>query len=72
MTKFKNLKQGSVLSESQFYKVVKVSGNKVQLETDNGENVVVDDKYVEPCLPEGTSTSELSYIKFLIFSYLLF
>lgn len=56
MTKFKNLKQGSVLSESQFYKVVKVSGNKVQLETDNGENVVVDDKYVESCL---TSAEEV-------------
>lgn len=47
---YKNLKPGEILSEQQFYKVVKTSGNKVQLKNDNGEDIVVDDKYVESCL----------------------
>lgn len=47
MTTFKNLKPGTALSESQFYVVEKVSGDKVQLQTDNGGHVVVDKAYVE-------------------------
>ena len=41
MTNFKDLKQGSVLSETNYYKVVKVVGSEVQLTTDSGEDVVV-------------------------------
>lgn len=52
--KFKNLKKGEVLSEQQFYKVEKISGDKVQLKNDNGENIVVDNKYVESCLLSAT------------------
>lgn len=48
--KFKNLKKDEVLSEQQFYKVVKTSGDKVQLRNDNNEMIVVDSKYVESCL----------------------
>lgn len=50
MEKFKNLKNGEVLSETQYYKVVKKSGNKVQLVNDLGENIVVDNNYVNTCL----------------------
>lgn len=55
--KFKELKVGEVLSESQYYKVKKIVDNKVQLETDRGENIVVDDKYVESCLLSADSYS---------------
>lgn len=48
--KFNNLKQGEILSESQFYKVVKIAGKQVQLENSSGENIIVDNKYVESCL----------------------
>lgn len=47
---FKNLKKGEVLSETQFYSVVKVQGEKVQLKNDTGTDIVVDSKYVETCL----------------------
>lgn len=48
--KFNKLKVKEVLSETQYYVVQKISGNKVQLVNDQGENIVVDDKYVENCL----------------------
>jgi len=50
MTKFKNLKHGTVLSEAQFYVVAKISGNEVQLTTDSGENVIIGKDYVEGLL----------------------
>lgn len=50
MSKFENLEIGEVLSETQYYKVVKTSGDKVQLVNDHGANVVVDNLYVEQCL----------------------
>ena len=50
MSKFKNLKVLEVLSETQYYSVVKIKGDKVQLSTDNGENIVVDAKYVDSFL----------------------
>lgn len=58
MTSFKKLKVGEVLSETQFYKTMKISGNQVQLQNDLGENIVVDDKYVDGCL-----TSAVQYSK---------
>lgn len=50
MTQFKNLKQGSVLSETSYYKVVKVKGDEVQLRTDSGQDVILDKQYVESLL----------------------
>lgn len=47
MTQFKSLKPGTALSESQFYTVEKIVGDKVQLQTDNGGHIVVDKPYVE-------------------------
>lgn len=55
--KFKSLKTNEVLSEQQFYKVVKTSGDKVQLKNDNGEMIVVDSKYVESCLTSAQQYS---------------
>lgn len=53
MAKFNKLKAGEILSESTYYKVVKVAGNKVQLVTDAGVNIVVDDQLVEKGLKSG-------------------
>lgn len=50
MTKFKNLKVGEKLSETQYYSVEKISGNRVQLINQNEQRVVVDNGYVEQCL----------------------
>ena len=50
MCNFKGLKENQKLSEVQFYTVKKIKGNQVQLENDLGENIVVDNKYVETCL----------------------
>ena len=47
MTKFKSLKVGEKLSETTYYSVVKISGNRAQLRTDAGENIVVDSGIVE-------------------------
>ncbi len=55
--KFKDLKKNEVLSETQYYTVEKVSGDKVQLRNDNGEPIVVDSKYVENCLNSGVQYS---------------
>lgn len=62
MTKFKDLKDGEVLSETQFYKVTKKAGNKVQLVNDLGENIVVDDKYVESCLTSANQFKSTSSV----------
>lgn len=51
MTQFSKLKAGDILGESQYYKVVKVAGNKVQL--NNGSDIVVDKEYVEKFLTSG-------------------
>lgn len=50
MTEFKNLKKGSVLSETQFYTVEKIVGDRVQLNTESGEPVTVNKGYVESLL----------------------
>lgn len=46
MADFKKLVAGEVLSETQFYVVDLVKGDKVRLITDSGEPVVLDEKYV--------------------------
>lgn len=47
MSKFKNLKVGEVLSETQYFKVEKMQGDRVQMITDSGDRVVVDSGYVD-------------------------
>lgn len=49
-TSFKNLKEGNKLSETQYYSVTKIKGDKVQLENGLGQAIVVDKAYVEDCL----------------------
>lgn len=53
MVNFKNLKIGEVLSESQFYTVVKTKNDQVQLQTVQGEHIVVNSDYVEQFLSSG-------------------
>lgn len=53
MAKSSKLKVGEVLSESQFYVVEKVQGNKVQLKPDSGDSITVSDGYVEQFLTSG-------------------
>lgn len=61
MTKFANLKVGEKLSEVQFYSVVKVVGDKVELKTDQGKSIVVDKGIVENYLTSASQfTTEAS------------
>lgn len=50
MINFKKLVKGTKLSETQFYTVEKVQGDKVQLRNDYDEPIVVDSNYAEKCL----------------------
>lgn len=50
MARFKDLKVGSVLSETQYYKVEAIKGDRVQFVTDAGETVTVNAGYVENLL----------------------
>jgi len=50
MIEFKELKENSILGESQYYKVQKIVGDKIQLLPDGGIPVVVDKGYVEAYL----------------------
>ena len=50
MSKFKSLVVGEVLSETQYYKVEKIAGNRAQFLTDNGDRVVLDESYVNNLL----------------------
>ena len=58
MGKFKNLTVGEVLSETQYYKVEKMSGDKVQLVNDNGERIVVNAEYVDGQLSSANQFSK--------------
>lgn len=49
-TAFNKVKEGEKFSETQYYTLVKIAGNKVQLKNGLGQDVVVDKKYVEECL----------------------
>jgi hypothetical protein len=49
-TQFSKLKVGECLSETQFYKLDKIVGDKVQLTPDAGDTIVVDKGYVESFL----------------------
>lgn len=52
-TEFKRLKVGEALSETQYYKVVKIQGEKVQLKNTFSQDIVVDKNYVQDCLTSG-------------------
>lgn len=54
MTKFKDLKVGEKLSETQYYSVVKVVGDEVQLKTDSGEDIILNKGYVESLLTSAS------------------
>jgi hypothetical protein len=56
-TLFHAIGTGNVLSESQFYTVVKKLGNKVQLQNDQGDNIVVDSNYVNNQLQSANQYS---------------
>ncbi len=63
-TDFKTLKVGEKLSETQYYSVVKIVGEKVQLKNAQSQDVVVDKNYVEDCLTSGEQhTSEVKISK---------
>lgn len=49
---------GQKLSESQFYSVVKIVGDKMQLVNDNGENIVITKEYAEKCLNSAHNFSK--------------
>lgn len=49
MTQFSELKEGSILGESQYYVVEKIVGERVQVKAGDG-HVVLDKKYVETYL----------------------
>lgn len=58
MSKFKNLKVSEKLSETQYYSVVKIVGDKVQLNNESGESIIVDSKYVDSCLFSASQFTE--------------
>jgi hypothetical protein len=58
MEVFKNLKPGQVLSETSFFKVEKVVGDRVQLQAENGESVVLNAGYVDSFLSSGDQFSK--------------
>lgn len=64
MTKFSNLKVGEKLSEVQFYSVVKIVGDRVELKTDAGKSIVVDKGIVESYLTSASQfTTEVSILR---------
>lgn len=58
MTQFKQLKKGEVLSETQFYTVEKIAGDKVQLTNDFGQPIVVNSDYVNALLTSAVQVTE--------------
>lgn len=63
MADFKKLTTGTKLSETQYYSVEKIVGDKVQLKNDYNENIVVDSNYVDKCLvasDQFTETKKMS------------
>jgi hypothetical protein len=59
MSKFKAMKEGEVLSETQFYTVLKKTSDKVQLQNDAGEKIVVDASYVDSCLVSAAQAEKM-------------
>lgn len=53
MVDFKRLKVGDVCSETTFYKVEKVVGDKVGFKTNDGQDVTLNKGYIENILVSG-------------------
>lgn len=49
-SKSTSLSVGSVVSETQYYKVQKIVGNDIQLTNDNGEHIIINKTYADNCL----------------------
>lgn len=58
VSRFEALQEGEVLSETQYYKVVRKKDDKVQLQNDSGELIIVDKEYVNGCLDSGEQFKE--------------
>lgn len=56
--KFSELVEGEYLSETQYYKVEKVAGNKVQLKPEGGASIIVDKAYAETFLNSSVQFSK--------------
>lgn len=50
MTTFSKIKPTTKLSETQFYSVEQIKGDKIQVKNDDGELIVLPSDYVEKCL----------------------
>lgn len=50
MTKFSAITPKTKLSETQFYSVEQIKGDKIQVKNDDGELIVLPSDYVEKCL----------------------
>lgn len=59
---FSKLKEGSILSETQFYTVVRTKGDQVQLQNDQGEDIIVGKAYVESLLFSADQFTETKKI----------
>jgi hypothetical protein len=62
MSKFKSLKVGEVLSETQYYKVEKVQGNRAQLINSNGDSIVLNDGYIDNLLSSASQFEEIKKV----------
>lgn len=50
MTQFSKLQEGNILSETQYYTVEKIAGDKVQVANTAGTSIVLEKGYVESCI----------------------
>ena len=57
-TNFSKLAKGNVLSETQYYVVDEVKGDKVRIINEDNQPIVVDKNYVEKCLVSANQYSK--------------
>jgi hypothetical protein len=57
-TNFSKLKVGDVISETQYYKVVKIAGDRTQLKNDLGEDIILNKSYLEDCVDVADQYTE--------------
>mgnify|MGYP001619705887 CR=1 FL=1 len=62
MTDFKKVTTKTKFSETAYYSVEKIVGDKIQLKNNNGDNIVVDKGYVEKCLVCADQFSKIKQI----------
>lgn len=58
LTEFSAINESTKLSETQYYKVAKIQGERLQLVNDYGENIIVSKQYAESCLVTADQFSE--------------